>query len=351
MTVISQTLRQEQTNGVCPSQKDTFCPELCCPGRCCTTAEPFCLSTDESTTPFCVDADGKHTCTSGKLGTPCVAALEKEVIACCPVAPFDRCTADEPFACVTEQGYIGCGADNQPGVACPDGGCCEDPERCYDGGCRSDGEGGPRNVEALIAPKPASTPLPAGSSQSVAEGSACFPADATVRLEDGSLKTMEELDTGDRVRVSQSGFSEVFMWTHRDTKLQGKSYVELVSREGHRLVAAVGHLLYMCRGAVEGCVRETVQVEKVRAGDGVVVVANGSERVVQVRETKRIVSRGLYNPQTLHGDIVVDGVLSTCYTKFVPIRAAHGLLALRGFYSLFELVSRIGERRWWTRRI
>lgn len=164
-----------------------------------------------------------------------------------------------------------------------------------------------------------------------------------MELEDGSVKAMEEVDAGDRVRVSQSEFSEVFMWTHRDAERKG--YIELVSWEGHRLVAAVGHLLYVCRGTLDGRDREIVQVENVRAGEGMVVVENGSERIVRVQETRRIFARGLYNPQTLHGDIVVDGVLCTCYTKFVPIRATHGLLApLRGLYNLFQIASRIGEK-------
>lgn len=162
------TTRQNTDKGVCSTkQNEIFCPKLCCPGRCCPYTFPFCLSTDSSTTAFCVDVDGKIRCSSGRLGTPCVAALGRGFDVCCPVVPYDRCTVDEPFYCVTEDGYIGCGADNQPGVACLDGGCCLNPTRCCDGGCCDDGgEGSARKVEALIVPQAAKTPLPPGTSLS-----------------------------------------------------------------------------------------------------------------------------------------------------------------------------------------
>ncbi len=37
--------------------------------------------------------------------------------------------------------------------------------------------------------------------------------------------------------------------------------------------------------------------------------------------------RGLYNPQTAAGDIVVDGFVASTYTTFASPRAAHALLA------------------------
>jgi hypothetical protein len=45
---------------------------------------------------------------------------------------------------------------------------------------------------------------------------------------------------------------------------------------------------------------------------------------------------GLYNPQTLHGDIVVDGVRASTYTEAVDPVFAHAVLApVRAVYRWF----------------
>ena len=45
--------------------------------------------------------------------------------------------------------------------------------------------------------------------------------------------------------------------------------------------------------------------------------------------------KGLYNPLTLAGDIVVDGILASTYTKAVTPKMAHAALApLRMMYEI-----------------
>lgn len=73
---------------------------------------------------------------------------------------------------------------------------------------------------------------------------ACFPAHSQVILENGSVKTMEELSIGDRVQVGPCQFSEVIMFTHR---LHSGMYdfVYLYSEtENVPLILSPGHMLY-----------------------------------------------------------------------------------------------------------
>lgn len=68
---------------------------------------------------------------------------------------------------------------------------------------------------------------------------------------------------------------------------------------------------------------EAVDVQKLMAGESVVV---GGVPVV-VEKVQRVAGKGLYNPQTVLGDIVVDGFLATTYTSAAKAEVAHALLA------------------------
>lgn len=70
---------------------------------------------------------------------------------------------------------------------------------------------------------------------------------------------------------------------------------------------------------------------KINVGDQLTTLS-GWKRVtaVQMDET----CTGLYNPQTMHGDIVVDDVVVSTFTTAVDIRIATGLLL--PFRALFR---------------
>ncbi len=144
--------------------------------------------------------------------------------------------------------------------------------------------------------------------------SACFPADASVTLEGGYVKRMDDLQIGDRVQVSPNAFSDVFMFTHRDAKSTVK-FIELSTVSGLRIYLTPGHYMY-ANGRLAAA-------STVREGD-IVDLANGEESRVTTLRT--VAKKGVYNPQTLHGDIAVNGVLASTYTIAVDPRAAHSLL-------------------------
>jgi hypothetical protein len=149
----------------------------------------------------------------------------------------------------------------------------------------------------------------------------CFPATATVELANGKTKFMDQLVVGDNVRVGPKEFSEVYFFSTEMTETTSK-FTKIVA-EGAELLLTRNHYLY-----VNG---ELATADTVKVGD-VVVLANGTK--ASVSEVSEAWAPGLYNPHTLHGDVIVNGVKTSTYTAAVHPRLAHALLSpLRTMYS------------------
>jgi hypothetical protein len=150
----------------------------------------------------------------------------------------------------------------------------------------------------------------------------CFPADAIVTLDNGNKKKMADLAVGDKVLTHNGVFSEVFMFSHR---LEEASYnfIELKTATT-TLAITPNHYLY-----VNGNLREA---QYVSAGDSLTLASGKLDKVLSVGRVKK---DGIYNPHTLQGDIVVDGVLTSTYTSAFSPTLAHVVLApLRGLYQM-----------------
>lgn len=147
------------------------------------------------------------------------------------------------------------------------------------------------------------------------EDNVCFPSSARVTVQDGSVKRMDQLAIGEEVQVGPQLFSAVFMFTHKSQNVDYR-FLEISVDTGSKLLLTDGHFLYL-NG--EMAMAKTTQV-----GDTVSLSDGGKGSVVAVSYRN---ARGLYNPQTMHGDILVDGVLASTYTKTVSPHIAHGLLA------------------------
>jgi hypothetical protein len=151
----------------------------------------------------------------------------------------------------------------------------------------------------------------------------CFPATATVELISGKTKTMDQLVAGDQVRVGVKEFSEVYFFSTQLEETTSK-FVKIATEHGPALSLTSGHYLY-----VNG--HEVRQADDVKVGD-VVILANGTKSPVVGISAEW--GPGLYNPHTLHGDVVVDGILTSTYTAAVHPTLAHALLMpLRQLYS------------------
>jgi len=136
---------------------------------------------------------------------------------------------------------------------------------------------------------------------------ACFPAQAKVTLRDSSMKYMKDLVVGDEVLVGRRQYSRVYMFTHNDYKVRSE-FVVLRFSDRSTFAASPGHLLYTATGKL-------LRADEVLVGNTLDTLDKQEQKVVvEIRKEERV---GLYNPQTLQGDIVVDGVISSTYTSTV----------------------------------
>ena len=148
----------------------------------------------------------------------------------------------------------------------------------------------------------------------------CFPGDATVQAEDGSLRRMDELRIGDRVEVVRAdgslGFEDVYLFTHKDGATSA-AYVTLTLDSGRSLTLSPRHFIptaqdggswqgHLLKAAEEVAIGDTVWY---RADDGAMASARVAAAATGVRA-------GLYNPLTLGGTIVVDGVAASAHSDW-----------------------------------
>lgn len=156
---------------------------------------------------------------------------------------------------------------------------------------------------------------------------ACFPGSATVELEDGRVKRMQDLVVGDRVLASVGVYSHVFGFTHKLPRSQNSSeFVRLcIGENNSHLLLTSNHYIYL-NGELQ--TSSSAQI-----GD---ILSLGDGRFAAVTSVGREMDFGLYNPQTLHGDIVVNGIVASTYTRAIDARIAHtALAAVRAAFSWF----------------
>lgn len=159
------------------------------------------------------------------------------------------------------------------------------------------------------------TTITTTTTSSIDDDDACFPADATVELENGAVVRIDTLAIGDMVKVGVSEYSRVFMFTHKmaDSQIE---FLTLKTTTGSSITLTKGHYLYV-NGALAAA--STVSV-----GDSLTLGTGESSAVVAVGAAT---GAGLYNPQTVNGNVVVNGVLSSTYTTAVEPVFAHAVLA------------------------
>lgn len=188
-----------------------------------------------------------------------------------------------------------------------------------------------------VSASPSTSPSTAEKDASSLE--TCFPGSETVELDNGARLTMRQLKIGDRVRVSETEFSPVFLFTHRSAWESAVWYVRLTTKSNHSVVATLSHAMYIKK---DGGSRN-VAAGNIRVGDSLLTVA-GWQIVTNCRY---VVARGLYNPQTLHGNIVVNGVVVTTFTTAMDMYTANGLLLpLRALFRA-GLISEQLAGSWW----
>lgn len=130
----------------------------------------------------------------------------------------------------------------------------------------------------------------------------------------------------DRVAVGNGKYSEIFSFTRGIAQFISQ-FVHIELESGNFLQLSSSHYLYV------NDENNLVPASKVKLGDVLFLADGTANNVVQI---SIVLKSGLYNPQTLHGDILVNDISSSTYTELYTSPAAHTLLALlRLLYNAF----------------
>lgn len=201
----------------------------------------------------------------------------------------------------------------------------EDTASGTDGGKKPDA---PLQTES---PEPDVSAEAEASTKPGTSADACFPASARVETRDGRLVRMDEVSVGDVVRDGY-GYSKILMLTHADAEAESE-FIQ-VATEDAVIVLSAGHYL-----PVNGSLQTAGGVKK---GDEIRVCEREKCVERKVGRVEKIREKGLYNPQTGSGRVLVfwrgEGVVTSCYTQSVRVVVASLLLAPLRFLDGFGVV-------------
>ncbi|KAM3933630.1 desert hedgehog protein [Leptodactylus fuscus] len=169
----------------------------------------------------------------------------------------------------------------------------------------------------------------------------CFPGNAMVTLVGGLRKPLFDVQLGDKVLTTdekgQVTATEILLFLHKD--LNKLSTFVVIEAEGHpyRLRLTPHHLLFVSKNPLAGFL--PIYAYRVQVGDFVHIHINGTQlipsKVVSVSVQEDI---GVLAPLTVHGTLLVDGILTSCYATIEWHDLAHRSFApMRFFYNMFSI--------------
>ncbi len=157
----------------------------------------------------------------------------------------------------------------------------------------------------------------------------CFPARAQVVRMDGSIARMDQLVLGDVLSTGRETTSPLYMFSHRDEHAIAR-FRRLHLTSNRSLTASAGHYIYVVNSAVYGSER-LVAMDEVRVGDELL---SDDGTILRVLRLSWVTDRGLFNPHTRSGELIVDGVRVSAFTRTVKPALARGILSpLRAFHA------------------
>lgn len=165
----------------------------------------------------------------------------------------------------------------------------------------------------------------------------CFSSDSVVKLENGADLRVRNLQIGDIVQVmteeGKLGYSEIVMFADFKPDIPRASHV-LIETENpaKRITLTPSHLIFTTSNSSESRLKSK-QAGKVLPGEFLQVSSQGKLVPSLVRRVSVVKRTGMVAPVTMQGNVIVDGVLCSCYamiadhdiahTVFSPLRLVH----------------------------
>jgi len=190
----------------------------------------------------------------------------------------------------------------------------------------------PAPIVSTARPEPEPEPEPEPTTVAT-----CFPGSSQVKLTTGESLSMDELKTGDSIMTIVNGkMTATTVLGFLFKKYGNGNYLTIHTEDGYKVSLSGTHVMFVNN-------YKDVMAEDVNIGDLVIVQYGdyvNKSRVVKIEAEEQ---EGAYVPLTEHGNLLVDGVLCSCYANG-PDVVAHVLMTpARWIPSLF-LDDREGER-------
>lgn len=172
---------------------------------------------------------------------------------------------------------------------------------------------------------------------------ACFPGSSTVRLESGTSKAMSELAIGDRVQVvdpatGKLGYEEVYLFGHQLADVAA-TFVKATLANGKILTLSPDHFVPAIPMGKAVMFKNTVMVRGKDLRVGMHVFAADSTDVTaasMVEDVSVAEKQGLFNPYTMGGMIVVDGVVASAHSSWLFDSLMDGLGLTHKIPALYQ---------------
>ena len=172
----------------------------------------------------------------------------------------------------------------------------------------------------------------------------CFSSDSVVKLENGADLRVRNLQIGDIVQVmteeGKLGYSEIVMFADFKPDIPRASHV-LIETENpaKRITLTPSHLIFTTSNSSESRLKSK-QAGKVLPGEFLQVSSQGKLVPSLVRRVSVVKRTGMVAPVTMQGNVIVDGVLCSCYAMIADHDIAHMV------FSPLRLVHSFASNLW-----
>jgi len=141
----------------------------------------------------------------------------------------------------------------------------------------------------------------------------CFHGDSMVDTTEGPMKMSDLASSSNKFVRTSNGFAKVESWIHNDAS-QEAEFVTVATASGRSLTLTPNHLIYkvQCNGESN---RVTVPAGDIEVSNCVLAEKDGMMIPDRVLSIDKSTKTGIYSPLTAEGNVVVDGILASCYSN------------------------------------